>query len=547
MTARGVCWSTSRNPTISDNHTTDGGGLGDFSSNIVGLFPNTTYYIRAYAADSVGVAYGNQINFTTSTNPTQTDNTTCPGIATVTDYDGNIYNTVRIGNQCWMKENLRTRHYANGDSIPFTTSISSDTSGYCYYPGGDEGNVGVYGYLYNWPAVMHNENNSGSNPSGVQGVCPTGWHVPSLAEWMQLALYVNSQSCYRCGDVDARIAKSLASTTGWNEATSTCGVGNAPSTNNATGFSAVPAGRSELTFTYNDTVQKYNNNINFGSEASFWSATGDGVNAHWWSLYSSDASIKGGDYCVNSEGFSVRCICDDAISGNDVDTTHKVFNIPCSGTTTVSDYDGNIYNTVQIGNQCWMRENLKTRHYANGDSIPLTRFGNYTTSGNCCYPGDNESDVAIYGYLYNWAAVMHNENSSDSNPSGVQGVCPAGWHVPSFAEWTQLTDYVRSKSSCWCGNNSTFIAKSLALTTGWDNSTNACALGGNDQSTNNVTGFSAVPISNRADFWSATQFRGAGQLSSTSACSQFLDNRFAEVYSYIIVKTSWCSVRCLRD
>lgn len=102
---------------------------------------------------------------------------------------------------------------------------------------------------------------------------------------------------------------------------------------------------------------------------------------------------------------------------------------PCPGTPTVTDTDGNVYNTVLIGNQCWMNENLNTTKDAAGS--PITRY---------CY-SDNLNNCDLYGGLYNWPTLMNGASGSNSNPSGVQGICPTGWHVPSDAEWTQLVDY----------------------------------------------------------------------------------------------------------
>ena len=96
MTARGVCWSTSQNPTIADSHSTDGTGTGIFVSNLTGLTLNTAYYVRAYATNNVGTAYGNEVSFTTLHQP-------CPGIPTVT-YEGQTYNTVQIGTNAGLRK-----------------------------------------------------------------------------------------------------------------------------------------------------------------------------------------------------------------------------------------------------------------------------------------------------------------------------------------------------------------------------------------------------------------------------------------------------------
>ena len=288
VTARGVCWSTSPNPTVSNSHTTNGSGTGSFTSSLTGLTAGVTYYLRAYATNSVGTAYGNQVSFTTTF--------TC-GTSTLTDRDGNTYNTVQIGTQCWMKENLRTTKYADGTAISQGSSTSTTTP-YWYYPNNSSSNKPTYGLLYNWKAVMRNSSSSSANPSGVQGVCPTGWHVPSDAEWTQLTDYVSSQSQYVCGSNNAYIAKALAGTTGWSSSTGTCRVGNTPSQNNSTGFSALPAGYS---------ISSY---YGFGDDAYFWSATENAsTDARQRYLYYNYAYVTR-SYSGKSHGYSVRCVKD---------------------------------------------------------------------------------------------------------------------------------------------------------------------------------------------------------------------------------------------
>jgi hypothetical protein len=113
ITARGVCWSTTQNPTVVNSKTSDGSGTGSFTSNLLGLSPATPYYVRAYATNSVDTGYGAQATFIT-----------LPAIpGTVTDYDGNVYHTVTIETQVWLAENMKVTHYRNGDPINTAKSM----------------------------------------------------------------------------------------------------------------------------------------------------------------------------------------------------------------------------------------------------------------------------------------------------------------------------------------------------------------------------------------------------------------------------------------
>lgn len=123
-------------------------------------------------------------------------------------------------------------------------------------------------------------------------------------------------------------------------------------------------------------------------------------------------------------------------------------------TGTVTDYDGNVYKTVKIGNQVWMAENLKSTSYSNGRSIPLVSDSvvwglledNITDRAYCFYNNDTNGEKDIYGALYTFAAAVngtpyrYEDNPDDEVP--VQGVCPDGWHIPSYEEWKTLLDYL---------------------------------------------------------------------------------------------------------
>ncbi len=296
ITARGVCWSETQNPTINDNHTEDSTGSGIYISPITDLMQNTTYYVRAYATNDVGTAYGNEVSFTSAA-------FNC-GTSSITDIDNNVYQTVQIGNQCWMKENLRTTRYADGTSISLGSSTSTSTP-YRYYPNCDSNNVNIYGYLYNWFAIMNNSPSSTNNPSNVQGICPNSWHVPSNAEWTQLTDYVSSQTQFLC-NTPTNISKSLASNTGWSNSSNTCAVGNNQSSNNATGFTAFPAGY------YCSTGCQ-----SFGRYASFWTSTENGSEISFpiSGVYNPYMNYNNGYVWnstpdVKSSGNSIRCVKD---------------------------------------------------------------------------------------------------------------------------------------------------------------------------------------------------------------------------------------------
>ena len=218
----------------------------------------------------------------------------------VIDIDGNTYNAVKIGEQVWMAENLRTTRYANGTTIP-SGKTESDREPYRYAPDNRESIVALCGYLYNWPAVMNGAESSWEKPSGVQGICPDGWHVPSMPEWEQLTKYVGSWDQYACGNHNSYIAKSLASTDGWILCVDNCDPGNEPNRNNATGFNALPAG----------LYYSGNSCDNFGRWACFWTASDNGgYGTISYNIYYDNSLVgdNGSNYAFN--GFSVRCVKD---------------------------------------------------------------------------------------------------------------------------------------------------------------------------------------------------------------------------------------------
>lgn len=490
----------------------------------------------------------------------------CPNAPTVTDVDGNVYNTVMIGEQCWMAENLRTTKYSDNSPI---------NQGYWYYPGGNQSNKLVYGLLYNWTAVMHGASSSNSIPSGVQGICPTGWHVPSDAEWYQLTTYLESQGIFRCGSNNNWIAKSISSKTGWSASSNTCSIGYLPNDNNVTGFGAVPSG------TY------LGGSYLFGNCCDWWTTTEKNNNEAFNRYLDSFDKIVKRDGNQKGWANAVRCLRDTGVEPSDTtsspsDTTEVpadttvLYGQPCPNAPTVTDHEGNVYNTVQIGTQCWTRENLRTTTSPiTGTYLIPPANTTYTYTGKQARWFNNDSITYApknYGLLYNYNAAIDTYNLEFGETSVVtagdyergfdfvghrRGICPLGWHLPSDEEWTTLAYYVSSQDSCVSEfatyNNRTWIAKALASTTDWNNSINTAAVG-NNQQTNNITGFSALPsggygflgygvcgfmrnVGDYANFWSTNHLYPRIFING----NQFVAR--GEGYGTL----SCFSVRCLRD
>ena len=317
VTQRGFVYDTLPNPTTSSMVTYHGTGTGQFSNLLTSLLSSKTYYVRAFATNSVGTTYGNELSFTTYTpSPVAGDAVPCPGTPTVTDHEGNVYNTVQIGTQCWTKENLRT-----------TTSPSTGT--YLIPPAGTEytysgkqarwlnNDSATYapmncGLLYNWNAALDTFNTEyGETSLGAthvfgldfvfdsprRGICPYGWHLPSNEEWGQLLDYLNGHEEYISGGIFDNVAKALASTNYWHNSNNIHSPGNNSIENNLTGFNALPAS------VFNDE---------FGQRASFWCSTLMWNDGYSWSctIGSQNPQLDITGWTLQIQCLSVRCLRD---------------------------------------------------------------------------------------------------------------------------------------------------------------------------------------------------------------------------------------------
>jgi len=325
ITARGVCWAITPNPTILDNKTNDGSGTGSFASNITGLSPTTTYYLRAYATNSAGTAYGNEVTFNTT-----------GYLATI-----RTYNVDHISQ--WSA-------FVNNE-ITWDGGAEVTSRGVCWST--DQN-----------PTTADTKTNDGSG---------TGYFVSSL-------INLNAGTTYY---IRAYCTNSAGTT--------------------------------------------------YGDQVTF-------------------ATLTGGAVVLNPN----------LIYGS------------------ITDIEGNVYKTIQIGTQVWMAENLRTTKLNDNTNILLltndTEWSNISSPGYCWYGNNSEVFKAEYGAIYNFYSVLTGK------------ICPVGWHIPSSAEWSTLTTYSG-------GENAAGIKLKESGNTHWESASTGAT---------NESGFTAIPGGQRqynGTFW----------------------------------------------
>ena len=571
------------------------------------------------------------------------------GIVGVRDHQNNLYGVVQIGNQCWMKENMRcttspsTGSYLIRDLDETYYTVASGKR--AFYPNNDSVTaMGPAGVLYNWCAAVDtfnashgemSENSTAPNVNFVghrRGICPEGWHIPSFSEYDEMFVAVNANPANHCSGVSGSIAKALSDTIGWTSAYYGCLPGNNLHTNNSSGFSAYPSLNQGCMFvTANQSGQ---NTVNV-REVNNYSATVSGAvasksygmtvrcvrdeaprhtvyflanggagkmepqhvlvteskpldaclfqrNEYTFTGWNTDPNGNGTSY---QEGQMVTLAENLVLYAQwsagmlDLDTSNKVSCVVVSPNTnetsygnrivSVRDHQNNSYGVVQIGNQCWLRENMRcTTSPSTGTYIVECPAVKFSFGGKRAYYLNNDSatNVAGRGLLYNWCAVIDSFGfygetayvpfSSDAFSATFvgnrRGICPEGWHVPTSDEWGTLKAYVSSQSECQCDGASYKSAKSLSSDWGWNYHFTGCAIG-NVQQLNNITGFSAYPMGryycdynhDRAYFSEAGS--SARFWTSTARMEIYMNHDYEAAYQQETYVAHGNSVRCVRD
>ena len=475
VTERGICWGLDSEPTISGLHMSSGSGTGVFSAKANGLTPGITYYLRAYATNSAGTAYGEDLTFTVPSLPSVT---TAPisqnsGISAVSggtiDFDGD--DIILACGICWdttpspSLSGMHTVEHPNSDT--FVSIMEELAPATTYY---------VRAYVTNRVGTTY----------GLE-VTFTTLAIPEITTTS--VTNISYQSATAGGQIIADNGDSIT------EKGICWSTQSLPDINGQ--HLAVSSGTVAFTGTLTGLTPGYRYYVRA--------------------------------YATNSHGTAY---------GQEISFMARNDANPCPGDTTVTDFEGNVYNTVQLGEQCWLKENLRTTHYADG-----SYFTEYY------YPNNNVANVPTYGLMYKWATIMHGAASSEI-PGAVQGLCPDGWHLPSYSEFQMLQNYSNATYSC--------ASKALASTTGWQYFSLTGCYPGYNQQLNNESGFSAYPtgspdshpvlclFSYSTGFWSATLHHS----NNYSTCSYALHLRYDDEYGAGI---TWYSVndkmpvRCVKN
>lgn len=498
ITASGICWSTQELPTILDSKYFTGTptgyennppvfrSVGTYTCPLLGLKRLTTYYVRAFATNSIGTAYGNQVSFTTpdiswmqlfsiilpyptdksfavSTNPELTWHHRQPGFSTITRLNYDVYLDTDPNPTTKIATNLTTESLQLTGLIPGTK---------------------YYWKIFGWD-VSYPENNATS--SIYSFTTAPALVIPSVST------------------APVTIYSSTSATVGGN-VTSDRG---AMVTERGVYWST--SQKPEMTGT----------KLPIGSGSGSFSIDLSGLNLG--TTYFMRA------YATNSAGTALGA----QIS----------FNLN-SGSSKVTDIDGNNYNIVTIDSQVWMAENLKTTRYADGATIPLVSTTDSwivltNTSKAYCWYDDNITNKDTYGALYTWAAAMNGASSSNSNPSGVQGACPTGWHVPSDEEWITLTTYLGGESVAGGKMKEVGNSNWIYPNTGATNESGFSGRGGGYRIPSGI--FRDLGV--KSFFWSSSQ----GLLPISVPRGRSLDYKNEEVFNAGFYINTGGYLRCVKD
>jgi uncharacterized protein (TIGR02145 family) len=412
---RGVCWSTSPDPTTAGSRTSDETGEGSFISLIDNLAPNTKYYARAYFRINAIPYYGEEVSFTTKRSNA------------ISDIDGNYYNIVTIGDQVWMANNLNTTRYASGDYLMNGTGAGEIPYG-VYAPMWFAYNdvisyVETYGRLYTGYAVIGNQN-----------ICPAGWHVPNNDEWMELIDHLGGLSvaggALKEAGFDHWISPNVGAT-------------------NSSGFTALPHGiRRQTLGTF----------AMLGRTGSFWTSTEYGSDAAYAKILNTANESVEETTNMKIIGHGVRCVKDaGAVISLPEVMTYNASNITyesAQGGGSITDEGG---TPVTARGVCWSTSTNPT--IADSHTVDGLGIGTFSSSisgltANTTYyvrAFATNNDGTAYGNEVSFMTCpltisvedFSNETDAGSNDGYINTSVAGDAHVVSYS-WLGPNGYVSS-------------------------------------------------------------------------------------------------------
>ena len=466
ITARGVCWSTSANPATVDQKTLDGDGTGQFVSNLSGLVAGATYHVRAYATNSVGTAYGEDITFTTlGQSPAATTQPATEISATGATLNGSIN--------------------ANNLSTTVTFEYGTSTS---------------YGQT------------ATAAQSPVTGNVNTGTDVEITGLTQGVTYHFRIKA-----------VNSLGTTYGDDITFTTLGL--APTAITLAAINIISAGAT-LSGTVNANDLLTTVSFEYGTTTSYGQTVSAILNQISGNFDIAEYATISGLMESTSYHFRIKAVNSAGTTyGSDLTFTTTNTSAP------VTDIDGNIYNVITLGTQVWITEGLKTTKYNDGTAIPNTADNaewSANTTGACCDYLNTTANSNIYGRLYNWYVV------ASTNPKNV---CPAGWHVPSEAEWTILINYLGGETIAGGKMKETGTTHWLTPNTGATNETGFTALPGGYRSGTGTFGL----VGNTCFWWTSTEY------STGNALYRYIYYSTGSITGSDMDNHAGLSVRCLKN
>ena len=581
VTERGFCWSTASNPTVSGSHISSGSGLGEFTSSLSGLLPNTTYHVRSYAVNSEGVAYGPETTFTTTCG---TVNVSISGATSVCAGSSVTLSASGATTYSWNTNPATTSSSTTVSPTATTTYTVEGTDQYgCTGTASHTVTVhnGTFTTVtesacngYEWYGVNYSE--SGSYPHEYTN----GYGCPST-ETLQLTIYKPTHTAVSVSECDSYT---------WNGTTYTMSgdyIYPHPDEHGCVQVDTLHLTINKPTHTAS-TVEECDS---YTWNGTTYTMSGDYIYPHpdehgctqvdtlHLTLTPCAPIITSPKPCTVPSSHPAHTGSDFQGNGHN-GANHGLETVTSDGKiNSVTDYDGNEYPVVQIGSQCWLAENMRCTHSPKtGHRIVGSPNLSYCSKMASWYTGNvtmNGTSVALdsaacvehkFGLLYNWCAAMDTANPSNyvelasdadsynywtySYVGTQQGVCPKGWHLPKQEEWDEMCITVGEvERYAYLGD---FSGK-LASGNDWNNSTSSATPGDYTYEYRNSSNFSAVP----AGYFENHEFSEAGNVAYFWTCQQATS--YLGYYRYLSYNNArvsrngskymsyGMSVRCLRN